>query len=39
MTTIEDIFWCVMMFVMLYMFLFMWFTIENVYFTSFQPLY
>ena len=38
--TIEDIFWCVMMFIMLYMFLFMWFTIENnVYFTSFQPLY
>ena len=29
MTTIEDKFWCAMMFAVLYIFLFMWFAIEN----------
>jgi hypothetical protein len=29
MTTHEDVFWTVMMFIMVYLFLFMWFSIEN----------
>lgn len=29
MTTCEDVFWSVMMFIMVYLFLFMWFSIEN----------